>query len=136
MHFGTIIFLFIIPIVISLYHFNETVNIFKRTNEITIPEIYLATSVKENLRHIEKNFYATNATNNVTKKRDYSELSENLHNKIVEDLNELKTLLSTDKDKVDIVLGLLEKENSIRNEVLNSKYKSDGERLISTHMTL
>nr|WP_312578946.1 methyl-accepting chemotaxis protein [Sedimentibacter sp.] len=128
--FGIIIMLFIVPIIISLYHFNETVNIFKRTNEVTIPEIYLATSVKENLRHIEKNFYATNGTNNVTKKRDYNELSEKLHNEIVEDLNELKILLSTDKDKVDIVLELLEKENSIRNEVLNSKYKSDGERLI------
>ncbi len=128
--FITIIILFIVPIVISLYHFNETVSIFKRTNEITIPEIYLATSVKENLRHIEKNFYATNSTNNTTKKDEYTECSKNLHNKIMDSLNQLKILLSTDKDKVDVIIGLLEKEKSVRNEVLNSKYKADGDRLI------
>lgn len=128
--FIIIIILFIVPIILSLYHFNETVNLFKRTNEITIPEIYLATSVKENLRHIEKNFYATNITNSITKKNEYSELSENLYNKIIENLNQLKILLSTDKDKVDGVIELLEKEKNVRNEVLNSKYKADGERMI------
>lgn len=128
--FFTIIILFIVPITISLVNYTETVELFDRTQEITLPEIFLTTSVSKDLKHIEKNLYASTLTINITKKNEYSNLSQNLFNKIIQNLNELKSLLSSDKDKVEDVIKLLEGEEQVRNEVMNSKYKADAERLI------
>lgn len=128
--FFTIIILFIVPITISLVNYTETVDLFDRTHEITIPEIFFATSVSRDLKDIEKNLYASTLTINITKKNEYSELSQNLFNKIIQNLNELKSLLLTDKDMVEAVIKLLEGEELVRNEVMNSKYKSDAGRLI------
>lgn len=128
--FIIVIILFIIPITVSLNFFTDTVKTFKRTNEVTIPEIYLATSVSRDIKHIEKNLYASILTDNITKKQEYGELSKSLHSNIVKNLEELKKLLSTDKDKVDILLDAFKDEEKIRNEILNNEYKSESQRLI------
>lgn len=128
--FIIVIVLFLVPITISLKYFNETVNSFNTTNEITIPEIYLATSVSKNMKHIEKNLYASILTDNITKKDDYKELSNSLHNSIEKNLIELKSLLFNENDKVDLLLKLLDDEKNVRNEIMSSKYKSDAQRLI------
>jgi len=128
--FIIVIVLFLIPITISLKYFNETVSLFTTTNEITIPEIYLATSVSKDIKHIEKNLYASILTDNITKKDDYKELSSSLHNNTEKNLIELKSLLLNGNDKVDILLKLLGEEENIRNEIMSSEYKSDAQRLI------
>jgi len=128
--FTALILLFVIPITISLNYFNRTVKLFDRTNEIIIPEIYLAASVSKNLKDMEKNLYASTLTDNNAKKDDYRTVNKSLYDEMTADLNELKELLSTDKEKVDAVLNLLEKEAVVRDEVMNHKYKSDASRLI------
>lgn len=128
--FTALILLFVIPISISLNYFNETVKLFNKTNEITIPEIYLAASVSKDLKNMEKNLYASTLTDNISKKEDYSELNKSLYDEMLINLTQLKTLLSTGKDNADIALKLLEKEATVRNEIMNSKYKSDATRLI------
>lgn len=128
--FAILILLFIIPITISLTYFNETVKLFDITNKITIPEIYLAASVSKDLKDIEKNLYASTLTDNITKKEDYRLINDSLYNEMTANLIELKSLLSTDKEKVDNTLKLLEKEATVREEVMNSIYKSDAARLI------
>jgi len=128
--FILVIVLFLVPITISLKYFNETVNLFNATNEITIPEIYLATSVSINMKNIEKNLYASILTDNITKKDDYKEQSNSLHNNTEKNLIELKNLLFNKTDKVDILLKFLGEEENVRNEIMSSKYKSDAQRLI------
>lgn len=128
--FAVLILLFIVPISISLNSFNKTTELLNKTNEITIPEIYLAQSVSINLKSIEKNLYASILTDNITKKEEYSFNSNNLYDEMVTNLERLKELLNTDSDNVNNILVLLEKESNIRNEVINHKYKSDATRLI------
>ncbi|MDW5298766.1 MAG: methyl-accepting chemotaxis protein [Sedimentibacter sp.] len=128
--FIIVIVLFLVPITISLKYFNETVNLFYTTNEITIPEIYLATSVSKDMKHIEKNLYASILTDNNAKKDDYKELSNSLHSNIEKNLIELQSLLFNENDKVNLLLKLLGDEENIRNEIMSSKYKSDAQRLI------
>jgi methyl-accepting chemotaxis protein len=128
--FAALILLFIVPVSISLYNFNETAELLSRTNEITIPEIYMASSVSKNLKDIEKNLYASTLTDNITKKEEYRNISKDLYNQITSDMKELENLLVNDTAKVKDTLKLLEKESSIRDEVMNLKYKSDATRLI------
>jgi len=128
--FAVLILLFIVPISISLNNFNKTAELLNVTNEITIPEIYLATSVSTNLKDIEKNLYASTLTDNITKKEEYIVTSKQLYDEITINLKELHQLLATDKEIVEESLELLEREATIRNEVMNSKYKSDATRLI------
>lgn len=128
--FTALILLFVIPISISLNYFNETVKLFNKTNEITIPEIYLVTSVSKDLKNIEKNLYASTLTDNITKKEDYSMINKSLYDEMIINLNQLKSFLSTGKDNADTALKLLEKEATVRDEIMNSKYKSDATRLI------
>lgn len=128
--FTTLILLFIISIAISLNYFNKTVKLFNRTNEIIIPEIYLASSVSKDLKDMEKNLYASTLTDNNAKKDDYRAINKTLNDEMITNLNELERLLSTDKEKVDAVLKLLEREKAVRDEVMNHKYKSDASRLI------
>jgi methyl-accepting chemotaxis protein len=128
--FSALILLFIIPIAISLSYFNETAKLFDKTTEITVPEIYLAASVSKNLKEVEKNLYAAILTDNIAKKEDYNESSNNLYDEMHANLNELKDLLSEDKEKVDASVKLLEKEAAVRDEVMKSNYKSDASRLI------
>lgn len=128
--FAVLIILFIIPVSVNLTYFSETVKMFEKTKEVTIPEIYLASSVPKNLKEIEKNLYATTLTNNITKKEDYNENSDKLYNEMISNLTELKSLLPTDIDKVEATLTLLEKEAIVRKDVVNSEFKSDATRLI------
>lgn len=128
--FAVLIMLFIVPISISLSNFNKTAELLNITNEISIPEIYLATSVSRDLKIIEKNLYASTLTDNITKKEDYIELSNQLYDEITVNLKDLQLLLSTDKEIAEESLELLKREAAIRGEVMNSKYKSDASRLI------
>lgn len=128
--FSIIIILFLIPIIISLKNFNDTAIMYSKTNEITIPQIYYATSVFTDIKHIEKNLYASLLTDNYTKKEELNNKSKELHDEIEKNLTELKRLLITDTEKVDYIIKVLDKEENIRNEILNSKYKSDAQRLI------
>lgn len=128
--FASLILLFIVPVSISLYNFNETAELLSKTNEATIPEIYMASSVSKNLKDIEKNLYASTLTDNITKKEEYSVISKDLYNQMTADMRKLERLLVTDTDKIKDTLRLLEKESSIREEVMNLKYKSDATRLI------
>lgn len=128
--FAVLILLFIVPISISLNYFNKTAELLNITNEETIPEIYLVTSVSKNLKVIEKNLYASTLTDNITKKEDYDDSSRLLYDEITVNLKELQHILSTDKEVVKEVLSLLEREASIRDEVMNSRFKSDATRLI------
>lgn len=128
--FTALILLFIIPITISLSHFNETVRVFDKTNKITIPEIYLAASISKDLKDMEKNIYSSVLTDNITKKEDCSVINKNLYDEMTVNINELKGLLSTDREKVDHVLKLLEKEAAVRDDIMSLKYKSDATRLI------
>lgn len=128
--FAALILLFVIPITISLNYFNKTVKLFDRTNEIIIPEIYLAASVSKDLKDMEKNLYASTLTDNNAKKDDYKAINKDLYSEMTSNLSELKSLLSTDKEKVDSALKLLEREATVRDEVMNHKYKSDATRLI------
>jgi len=128
--FASLILLFIVPISISLNNFNETAELLNKTNEVTIPEIYLASSVSKNLKDIEKNLYASTLTDNITKKEEYSGKSKDLYDQMTSNMKELEELLVTDTDKVKDTIKLLEKEATIRDEVMNLKYKSDATRLI------
>lgn len=128
--FTALILLFVIPIIISLNYFNKTVKLFDRTNKIIIPQIYLAASVSKDLKDMEKNLYASTLTDNNAKKDDYRAFNKSLYVEMTADLNKLKELLSTDKEKVDAVLKLLEREAVVRDEVMSHKYKSDASRLI------
>ncbi len=128
--FAVLILIFIIPISISLNYFNKTAELLNITNEITIPEIYLATSVSKNLKIIEKNLYASTLTDNITKKKDYGDNSGQLYDEMTINLKKLQQLLSTDNEITEEVLSLLEREAAIRDNVMNSKYKSDATRLI------
>lgn len=128
--FAALIFLFIVPVSISLYNFNETAELLSRTNEVTIPEIYMASSVSKNLKNIEKNLYASTLTDNITKKEEYRDISKDLYNQMTSDMKELERLLVNDTAKVIDTVKLLEKEAAIRDEVMNLKYKSDATRLI------
>jgi methyl-accepting chemotaxis protein len=128
--FVVLILLFIVPVSISLYNFNETAELLRKTNEVAIPEIYIASSVSKNLKDIEKNLYASTLTDNITKKEEYSVISNDLFNQMTSDMKELENLLVNDSAKVKDTLKLLEKESAIRDEVMNLKYKSDATRLI------
>jgi methyl-accepting chemotaxis protein len=128
--FVVLILLFIVPVSISLYNFNETAELLRKTNEVAIPEIYIASSVSKNLKDIEKNLYASTLTDNITKKKEYSVISNDLFNQMTSDMKELENLLVNDSAKVKDTLKLLEKESAIRDEVMNLKYKSDATRLI------
>lgn len=128
--FITVIILFLIPVIISLKNFNDTANLFVSTNEITIPEIYHATSISTDIKHIEKNLYALLLTDNISKKEDLSSINNELYEEIENHLIELKNLLSTDKDKIDYLIEVLNVEKKVRNEIINSKYKSDAQRII------
>jgi methyl-accepting chemotaxis protein len=128
--FAILILLFIVPISISLNNFNKTADLLNITNEITIPEIYLATSVSTNLKEIEKNLYASTLTDNITKKEEYSIHSKQLYDEITDNLKKLQQFLPTDKIIVEESLELLEREAVIRDQVMNHKYKSDATRLI------
>jgi methyl-accepting chemotaxis protein len=127
--FAILILLFIVPITISLNNFNKTADLLNITNEITIPEIYLATSVSTNLKEIEKNLYASTLTDNITKKEEYS-IHSQLYDEITDNLKELQRFLLTDNVIVEESLELLEREAVIRDQVMNHKYKSDATRLI------
>ncbi len=128
--FAALILLFIVPISISLYNFSETAELLSKTNEVTIPEIYLASSVSKGLKNIEKNLYASTLTDNITKKEEYRSISNDLYNQMTYNMKELERLLVTDTDRVKDTVQLLEKEAAIRDEVMNLKYKSDATRLI------
>ncbi len=128
--FTSLILLFIVPVSISLYNFNETAELLSRTNELTIPQIYMASSVSNNLKNIEKNLYASTLTDNITKKEEYRVINNQLYDEMTVNLKELEQLLLTDTDKAKTALELLEKEETIRDEVMSDKYKSDATRLI------
>lgn len=128
--FAILILLFIVPISISLNNFNKTAELLNITNKITIPEIYLATSVSTNLKDIEKNLYASTLTDNITKKEEYNTHSKQLYDEITDNLKKLQQLLPTDKIIVEESLDLLKREAVIRDQVMKNKYKSDATRLI------
>jgi methyl-accepting chemotaxis protein len=128
--FAVLTLLFIVPVSISLYNFNETAELLSRTDEVTIPEIYMASSVSKNLKDIEKNLYASTLTDNITKKEEYRDISKDLFNQMTSNIKELERMLVNDTAKVKDTLKLLEKESAIRDEVMNLKYKSDATRLI------
>lgn len=122
--------LFLIPIIVSLVYFNDAAKEFSKVNDSSIPEIYLATSVYADIKHIEKNLYASTLTNNISKKEDYIVLSNNLYEKILNSLNTLRTLRQENSQKIDELMILLAREKEVRNEVLISESKSDAERMI------
>ncbi len=128
--FAVIIILFIIPVFVSLLKFSETVKFLKEINNITIPQIYTASTVSTNLKEIEKNLYASTLTDNTTKKTEYLSYSNNLYENTVISLNELKSASSENSSNVDTILELFLKEAEIRNEIMNSRYKSDASRII------
>lgn len=128
--FALLILLFIIPISISLYNFNDAAELLSNTNEVTVPEIYLASSVSKSLKDIEKNLYASTLTDNITKKEEYISISRDLYKQMTYNMKELERLLVTDTDRVKDTVQLLEKEAAIRDQVMNLKYKSDATRLI------
>ncbi|WP_313340984.1 methyl-accepting chemotaxis protein [Sedimentibacter sp.] len=128
--FALVIILFLIPITVSLVYFNDTVTEFSKVNDNSIPEIYLATSVYTDIKHIEKNLYASILTNNISKKKDYIELSNNLYEKIMNSLNMLRTLRPENNQRIDELVTLLAREKEVRDEVLISESKSDAERMI------
>ncbi len=128
--FAVIILLFIIPVFVSLLKFSETVKFLKEINNITIPQIYTASTVSTNLKEIEKNLYASTLTDNTTKKAEYISYSNNLYENTVINLNELRSASSENSSHVDTILELFLKEAEIRNEIMNSKYKSDASRII------
>ncbi len=128
--FALLILLFLIPIIASLIYFNNTAKEFSKVNDNSIPEIYLATSVYADIKHIEKNLYASTLTNNTSKKEDYIELSNNLYEKILNSLNTLRTLHQENSQKIDELMILLAREKEVRNEILISESKSDAERMI------
>ncbi len=128
--FAVIIILFIIPVFVSLLKFSETVKFLKEINNITIPQIYTASTVSTNLKEIEKNLYASTLTDNTTKKTEYLSYSNNLYENTVISLNELKSASSESSSNVDTILELFLKEAEIRHEIMNSRYKSDASRII------
>ena len=128
--FALLSILFLIPIIVSLIYFNDTAKEFSKVNDNSIPEIYLATSVYADIKHIEKNLYASTLTNNISKKEDYIELSNNLYEKILNSLNTLRTLHQENSQKIDELIILLTREKEVRNEILISESKSDAERMI------
>ncbi|MEL7650107.1 MAG: HAMP domain-containing methyl-accepting chemotaxis protein [Sedimentibacter sp.] len=128
--FAALIILFIFPISVSLLKFNETVKLLNEINSVTISEVNTASSVSVNLKEIEKNLYASALTDNITKKEDYAQASENIHNVLISELQNLKSLLPEDINLIDKVLAMLKKESAIRYEIMNSKYKSDATRII------
>lgn len=128
--FALVIILFLIPIAVSLFYFNDTVTKFSKVNDNSIPEIYLATSVYTDIKHIEKNLYASTLTNNISKKVDYIELSNNLYENIMNSLNMLRALRSENNQKIDELITLLTREKEVRDEVFISESKSDAERMI------
>lgn len=128
--FAVIIILFIIPVFVSLLKFSETVKFLKEINNITIPQIYTASTVSTNLKEIEKNLYASTLTDNTTKKTEYLSYSNNLYENTVINLNELKSASSESSSNVDTILELFLKEAEIRHEIMNSRYKSDASRII------
>lgn len=128
--FVAIIILFIIPVFVSLLKFSETIKFLKEINNITIPQIYTASTVSMNLKEIEKNLYASTLTDNTTKKTKYISYSNDLYEKTVVSLNELRSASSESSSHVDKILELFLKEAEIRNEIMNSKYKSDASRII------
>ncbi len=128
--FAAIIILFVIPVSVSLLKFNETVELLKEINDVTIPEVYLASSVSTNLKEIEKNLYASTLTDNQAKKDDYIEDSIVLYDEAVSSLEKLNSLLADNSKSVEEVLKMLENEAEIRQEIMSSKYKSDASRMI------
>lgn len=128
--FAVIIILFIIPISVSMLKYNETVKLLKKVNDVTIPEVYYASSVSDNLKIIEKNLYASTLTDNKAKKDDYIKESQSLYSEAVKNLENLKVFLNSDTENVDTILKTLEEEARIRDVVMTSKYKSDASRMI------